>query len=495
MATIASAGPESRVPNPGIRHMQLSLAEVATILGTSSEFPDRIAAGYSIDTRTLVPGQLFFAIRGPRFDGHDFVAQALDRGAAGAVVNRGFREKADPKLAPALLAVQDPTEALQQLAREVRRKWGRRLVAVTGSAGKTTTKEIIASLLARRYAVLKSPGNMNNYYGLPLALLALEPSHEVAVLELAMSAPGEIALLAQIAGPQVGVVTNVAPVHLQFFDSVDSIAKAKSELIENLCPPATAVLNYDDERVRGFARQLTGGRVVTYGFEEGAQFRASGLHSDAEGGSRFRVKSPDFDYEFHFPLPGRHNVLNALAAIATASLFDVPPEVMAPGLADPPTLHQRSEILTLPGEITILNDCYNSNPLAMEQMVETLAAWPGARRQIVVAGEMLELGPLSPEWHRNVGRKCAECGVDWLLAVQGDARFFLEGAIEGGLPQERVEFFQTPEEAAGVCRGVLRPGDVVLVKGSRGVHLEKVIELLESSKEPPAGSEGPNRTS
>lgn len=475
--------------------MQLSLAEVAKILGTSSGFPDRIAAGYSIDSRTLAPGQLFFAIRGPRFDGHDFVAPALERGAAGAVVSRDYREKVDPKLAPPLLAVQDPTQALQQLAREVRRKWGRRLVAVTGSAGKTTTKEMIASSLARRYSVLKSPGNLNNYYGVPLALLALEPSHEVAVLELAMSAPGEIAHLAQIAGPQVGVVTNVAPVHLQFFDSVDSIAKAKRELIENLCPPATAVLNYDDERVREFARRLTGGRVVTFGFEEGAQFRATGLRSDAEGGSRFRVKSPDFEREFHVPLPGRHNVLNALAAVATASLFDVPPEIMAESLRDRPTLHQRSEILTLPGEITLLNDCYNSNPLAMERMLETLAAWPGAQRRIVVAGEMLELGPLSPEWHRSAGRECAESGVDWLLAVQGDARYFIEGAVEAGLPRERAEFFQTPEEAAAVCRGLLQPGDVVLVKGSRGVHLEKVIELLESSQEPPARRDEPKRTS
>ncbi len=485
MTTIPSAGPESRVPSPGIEPMQLSLAEVATILGTSSGFPDRIATGYSIDSRTLAPGQLFFAIRGPRFDGHDFVTQALERGAAGAVVNRDYREKVGPKLALPLLAVSDPTQALQQLAREVRRRWGRRLVAVTGSAGKTTTKEMIASLLSRRYSVLKSPGNLNNYYGLPLALLAIEPFHEVAVLELAMSAPGEIAHLAQIAGPQVGVVTNVAPVHLQFFDSVDSIANAKRELMENLRPPATAVLNYDDERVREFAEGFVG-RVVTYGFEKGAQFHATGLRLDAEGGSRFRVKSPDFEREFQIPLPGRHNVLNALAAVATASLFDVPPEVMAQGLRDRPTLHQRNEILTLPGEITILNDCYNSNPLAMERMLETLAGWPGARRRIVVAGEMLELGPLSPEWHRNVGRECAESGIDWLLAVQGDARFFLEGAVEAGLPQERAEFFQTPEEAAAVCRGLLQPGDVVLVKGSRGVHLERVIELLESSQEPPA---------
>jgi UDP-N-acetylmuramoyl-tripeptide--D-alanyl-D-alanine ligase len=473
--------------------MRLTMGEAATLLGTSSADPDRVATGYSIDSRTLTAGELFFAIRGPRFDGHDFVAQALSRGAAGAVVEVSFREKADPSLAQSLLGVSNPTQALQRLAREVRRRWGKRLIAVTGSAGKTTTKELIASVLARRYSVLKSPGNLNNYYGVPLALLALEPAHQVAVLELAMSAPGEIALLAQIAEPQVGVVTNVAPVHLEFFDTVDSIARAKRELIDNLISPSTAVLNFDDERVREFVVGFEG-QVVTYGFRDGAKFRAIGLHSEVDGGSRFTVRSAGFEKEFRIPLPGRHNVLNALAAIATASLFDIPPEQIEQGLAERSTLHQRSEILTLPSGITVLNDCYNSNPLAMERMLETLANWPGGGRRILVAGEMLELGPLSPEWHRNVGRNCAEGGVDWLLAVQGDARFFVEGAVEAGLPAERAKFFSTPQEAAEAYRGLLQPGDVVLVKGSRGVHLEKVIELLQTSQEPPAGSDGPQRT-
>lgn len=474
--------------------MKLTMSEVATILGASSAIPDRVAAGYSIDSRTLAPGELFFAIRGPRFDGHDFVAQALERGAVGAVVTPAFCEKAGARLAPALIPVLDPTQALQDLARAVRRKWGRRLVAVTGSAGKTTTKELIAAILARQFPVLKSPGNLNNYCGLPLALLSLVTSHQAAVVELAMSAPGEIALLAQIAEPEVGVVTNVASVHLQFFDSVDSIARAKHELIENLSPPATAVLNYDDERVRRFAEGF-GGPVVTYGFGAGAQFRAVEHHPTPEGRSRFRAVSQGFEREFLIPLPGRHNVQNALAAIATASLFDIAPEAMAQALAHRPALPQRSEILTLPGEIHLLNDCYNSNPLAMEQMLETLAGWPGAKRRIVVAGEMLELGPLSPEWHRKVGRKCAESGVDWLLAVQGDARFLVEGAVEAGLAAARARVFDTPEEAAECCRGLLRPGDAVLIKGSRGVHLEKAIELLESFGQTPAAREGIKRTS
>jgi UDP-N-acetylmuramoyl-tripeptide--D-alanyl-D-alanine ligase len=472
--------------------MDLKMSEIATILGGRSENPECVATGYSIDSRSITSGQLFFAIHGPRFDGHDFVAQALERGAAGAVVGQAYAGKVERERRTSLLAVPDPTRALQDLARAVRREWGRRVVAVTGSVGKTTTKELLATILARRFSVLKSPGNLNNYYGLPLTLLDLKVEHEIAVLELAMSAPGEIALLSQIAEPQVGVVTNVAPVHLQFFDSVDSIARAKRELIENLISPATAVLNHDDERVRRFAEGFSG-QVVTYGFEDGAQIRAIDIRSDARG-SRFRVKTRNFDHAFQLPLPGRHNVQNALAAIAAASLFDISPESIAEGLAEPPTLHQRSEILTLPGGITVLNDCYNSNPLAMERMLETLAAWPSATRRIVVAGEMLELGTLSPEWHRNVGRLCAETGVDYLLAVQGDARYFVEGAVESGLAASSAKFFQTPDEAAECCRGILQPGDAVLVKGSRGVHLEKVIELLETFPDSSSVGEGSNPT-
>jgi UDP-N-acetylmuramoyl-tripeptide--D-alanyl-D-alanine ligase len=474
--------------------MLLTMGEIATILGTTCGVPDRLPLGYSIDSRTLSANQVFFAIKGPHFDGHDYVAQALERGAAGAVVSLAFRDKADARMASALIAVPDPARALQGLARAVRRKWGRRLVAVTGSAGKTTTKELIAAILARGHSVLKSPGNLNNFYGLPLALLALEPAHQVAVMELAMSAPGEIALLAQVAEPQVGVVTNVAPVHLQFFDSVDSIANAKHELIENLVPPGTAVLNYDDRRVREFAQGF-GGKVITYGFGEGAHFHAVESHSTPEMGSRFRVKAPGFEREFTLPLAGQHNIQNALAAIAASSQFEISPEKMAEALAERPNLHQRSEIITLAGDITVLNDCYNSNPLAMERMLETLAAWPRASRRILVAGEMLELGTLATELHRNVGRKIAECGVEWLLAVQGAARFFVEGAIEGGLTADHTAFFSTPEKAAERCLALLRSGDVVLIKGSRGVHLEKAVELLQSSGEVSAAEKGSERSS
>jgi len=462
--------------------MQLSMGDVAAILGSSCAVPERIAGGYSIDSRTIKPGELFFAIRGKHFDGHEFVASAFELGAVGAVVERGFLRLAPRDLTPALIPLRNPLQGLQRLALGVRRKWGRRLVAITGSTGKTTTKEMLAAILARRLSVLKSTGNLNNDYGVPLTLLALEPSHDVAVVELAMSAPGEIARLARVAQPQVGVITNVAPVHLQFFDSLDAIAQAKRELLENLRGSSTAVLNYDDPRVRRFGDGF-GGRIVTFGFEPGAMFQAVDLRTPQQGEIDFTVKGQGMDSQFHLPLPGRHNVQNALAAIAAASLFGIPPSDLREAVAHYQTLHQRGEIIALSCGITVMDDSYNSNPFAMERMLETLAAWPGAKRRIVVAGEMLELGSTSPELHKEVGRRCVKSGVDWLLAVQGDARFFLEGARELGFPDDRGLFFPTAQEAGDYCASLLQGGDLVLVKGSRGVRLEKVVGLLRSLPE------------
>ena len=463
----------------GLGTMILPLAKVAEVLGFGEAVSDRAVKGCVIDSRRIERDQLFFAIRGTRHDGHDFVGSALERGAAGAVVERSFRERFPVSLHPQLVPVVDTTKALQELSRYVRRQWGGRVIAITGSMGKTTTKEMIASLLSTRFRVHKSQGNLNNHYGLPLTLLGLESSHEVAVVELAMSAAGEIARLAEIAEPDVGVVTNVAPVHLEFFDSVDSIARAKRELIENLVHrngKPTAVLNFDDRRVRKFAGGFDG-KVVTFGLSEGALFRGTNVRLH-DGGSRFLLAGPDFEGEFTVPLPGAHNVENALAALATAIACGLDAGDLAPALAAFRNLAQRTEIFTLPGKITILNDCYNSNPRAMERMIETLAAWAGAKRRIVVAGEMLELGPTSPEWHRQMGRKVVECGIDGLVAVQGDARFIREGALEAGMDPARAVFFPNAPEAGRYCGSLLEPGDVVLVKGSRGVNLESVTELL-----------------
>jgi UDP-N-acetylmuramoyl-tripeptide--D-alanyl-D-alanine ligase len=457
--------------------MRLSTGEIATILDSSTTQRENTVKSYSIDSRAITPGSLFLAIRGPRFDGHDFVAQALDRGAVAAVVEQGFFDSSSAAVRGRLIPVSDTIVALQRLAQVVRRKWGRYLIGVTGSTGKTTTKELLAALLATRFVVHKSAGNLNNHYGVPLTLLGLEPSHEVAVVELAMSSPGEIAQLAQTAEPEIGVVTNVAPAHLEFFDSIDSIARAKRELIENLKPPATAVLNQDDPRVRSFVEGF-GGRTVTFGFGREAQIQGLDWQDVGRGGSRLRVKGPGLECDFNLHLPGRHNAENLLAAIAAASLFDISPADLQRAVASLHNLPQRGEIVDLRGGTVLVNDSYNSNPLAMERMLETLAAWPGARRRIAVAGEMLELGAASPELHRALGRKCAALGIDWVIAVRGDARFFLEGAAEAGMAVERMRFFPDVFEAAEFCRAIIQPGDVVLVKGSRGVQMEKIIDAL-----------------
>ncbi|HUZ45770.1 MAG TPA: UDP-N-acetylmuramoyl-tripeptide--D-alanyl-D-alanine ligase [Terriglobia bacterium] len=464
--------------------MQLPLDKIAQIVGSPHPTSGRVAKGYSIDSRRVKPDELFFAVRGRRFDGHEFVPDALEIGAAGAVVERKFWESSSPEIRESLIPVADTTEALQRLARGVRRLWAGRLVAITGSMGKTTTKEMIAALLSSHLSVHKSPGNLNNFYGLPLALLDLESRHQAAVVELAMSAPGEIARLAGIAEPDIGVVTNVAPAHLEFFDSVDSIARAKRELIDNLHTrrgSGVAVLNFDDERVRKFAEGFEG-TVVTYGLGDGAMFRATKVQKSQDGGSSFRVKGPGLDAEFTVLLPGVHNVENALAALAAASVFELPVESLQQAFGDFKNLSQRGEILTLSGNIVVLDDCYNSNPRAMERMIEMLAGWEGAGRRIAVAGEMLELGSSSPELHRQVGRKLAEMGIERLIAVQGDARFFLEGAVEAGMAPEDAMFFADASAAGAYCQTLLKAGDAVLVKGSRGVNLEKVIELLKISR-------------
>ena len=477
--------------------MILTMGEVAAYLGSACGTSGRWIKGYSIDSRSLAPDELFFAIRGPRFDGHQFVPQVLERGAAGAVVGADYYANSPAGLRPALIAVADTRTALQTLGREVRRKWGRRLVAVTGSAGKSTTKEMAAEILGRRYRVLRSPGNLNNDYGVPLALLGLESEHEVAVLELGMSAAGEIARLASLAEPEIGVVTNVAAAHLEFFDSVDSIARAKRELIDYLAtkgPGAVAVLNEDDERVRRFAEGFPG-KVLRFGFSKRADFRVSEDRWDDERRHAIRVTTPDWVSEFVFPLPGRHNVQNVLAAIAASSPFGIPPKEIAHALAGFHNLHQRSEILTLPGGFTIINDSYNSNPLAMESMLEALAGWPDARRRIVVAGEMLELGPTSPQLHREVGRKCAQIGAEWVIGVQGAAAFLVEGAVEAGVPVSRTRFFPDAKSAGVFCLSLPAPGDVMLVKASRAVHLETVIEMLKGQAWAVGGQEsGPADT-
>lgn len=464
--------------------MRWTVEEVARALGvTPPGGVDPLArlAGVSINSRTLARGELFVAIHGPRHDGHNFVLAALEAGAlAGVVAADWLSEYAEP-VRSRLLAVPDTLAALQGLAQAVRTGWSRRLAAVTGSAGKTTTKEILAALLAARFRVLKSEGNLNNEYGLPLQLLRLDEADEAAVVELGMSHSGELKRLAEIARPDVGVVTRVAPVHLEFFASVEEIALAKRELIEGLAGrESVAVLNADDPLVARFS-QSAPGRVVTFGIAEQADYRAEKILDRGLDGTEFDFLGPDGRARLRLPLAGRHNISNALAALAAASVWGVGateareifPKLEATGM--------RGRILQYGAGFTVINDCYNSNPVALGVMIELLTSTLAPGRHIVAAGEMLELGPASAALHREAGRAATATGkLDWIIGVQGDAESFVRGAVEAGHPAARAKFCASSAEAGAFVGNLVGRGDVVLVKGSRGVKMERIVEALDS---------------
>lgn len=461
--------------------MKLLLSRIAEFIGATDQaatgqYDGRaMVQGYSIDSRTLQPGELFFAVKGERLDGHDFVDQALSRGAIAAVVEK--RQLARYSNPAGLLVVDDTLVALQTLATAVRKMWGKTAIGVTGSMGKTTTKEAMAHLLAIKHRVHRTKGNFNNHFGLPLGLLTLEPEYDVAVVEMGMSHPGEISALAHIALPNQAVVTNVAPVHLQSFDSIAGIARAKYELIAALPHGGTAVLNADDEYVCQFGRDFKG-KVVMFGLKPAADVRAENIEVLGAEGTRFDLVSREIRQPVHSPLLGKHNVYNVLAAAAIALEHGITPSEIAAALPCLQPADKRGQVVQV-GNITVLYDCYNSSPKALMAAVDTLAAMP-ARRRIVVAGEMLELGATGEQLHRECGHYMAgvQAGskLDFLLGVRGLAQPMVEAAGEAGL---KAEFVATPEEAGEWLAHETREGDVVLLKASRGVKLEKALETWQ----------------
>ena len=456
--------------------MNLSLSRIAEFIGATSAETDAgsTARGYSIDSRTIQPGDLFFAVKGDRLDGHDYVDQALEKGASGAVVSQAQLPRYFE--APKLLAVEDTLVALQTLATAVRKLWGKQAIGITGSVGKTTTKEAIAHLLSVRYRVNRSKGNFNNHFGLPLGLLTLEPEYDLAVIEMGMSHGGEIAALAKIALPNEGVVTAVAPVHLEFFDSIAGIARAKYELIEALPSVGTAFLNADDEYVSQFGRDFKG-EVVLFGLSRSADVRAEGIHDLGVEGTRFELVSGSVRQEIHSPLLGKHNVSNLLAASAVALQHGITPSEIAAAMPSLEPADKRGQVVQL-GNISVLNDCYNSSPRALMAAVDTLAAM-GASRHIIVAGEMLELGATAERLHRECGRYIASKKLDFLLGVRGLAGPMVEAASEAGM---KAGFVATPDEAGDWLAKNTQSGDAVLLKASRGVKLEKALELWRQKR-------------
>jgi UDP-N-acetylmuramoyl-tripeptide--D-alanyl-D-alanine ligase len=408
------------------------------------------------------------------------MAQAFERGALAGVVDQRRIAEFPGWIQEKLFEVQDTTVALQELGRAVRRAWGKKLAGVAGSVGKTTTKEILAALLASRFRVLKTEGNLNNEFGVPLTLLRLDDSHEAAVTELGMSHRGELARLAQIAEPEVGVITCVAVEHLEFFGSLDEIALAERELIENLAGAnPTAVLNADDARVARFA-EIADGPVVWFGLGPRAEYRAENIRDHGGAGMSFDFISPSGRKHLDLPLVGVHNVRNAVAALAAASVWGIGAEDAArvfPNLA-PAAL--RGEVLRFADGFTVLNDAYNSSPSALAALEDWLVSAPGYRRRILAAGEMLELGAASPQLHRDAGQHAAHAGkIDWIIGVQGEAEEIVRGAVAAGQSADRTRFFSTSEDAAAFLSEFLAPGDLLLVKGSRGVHMERIVEALK----------------
>ncbi len=433
--------------------------------------------GVSIDTRTLQPGDLFFAIRGRNNDGHAFVPLAIEKGAAGAVIDSDYAIPEGLPKESVLLRVRDTHQALKDLAADARRQWRGSLVAITGSMGKTTTKEFAAQVLQTEYAVYRSPGNFNNLFGLPLSILGLRPDDHIGILEMGMSAPGEIAEMCRIAEPDIGIITNVAPVHLEFFSSLQEIAAAKGELAEGLGRGGVLIYNEDDPLVRGIADRFVGNKI-SFGMSHHARVRADEIEIAGLEETRFRLQIEGIQMRAVIPLAGAHFVMNLLPAVALAYHYRLAPEQILESLRHLQQAEMRGQILESRKGFAIIDDSYNSNPNALKAMVQTLAEVPGFRRKILVAGEMLELGKESGKLHFACGEWAARCGIDVLVAVRGNAREIAAGALATGISADQVHFFENVPAATDFILNLVRSGDLILIKASRGVRADKIVKAL-----------------
>jgi len=439
------------------------------------------AAGFSIDSRTLKPGQIFVALRGERFDGHDFILAALQKGAKGIVASD--KNALDKLLAnaPALdffvVQVEDTLQALQDLAHFHRRKYRHiPLIGVTGSNGKTTVKEMIASILSQRYVTLKSQGNLNNLIGLPLSLLTLTDSHGTGVLEMGMSRAGEIKRLAEIAEPDVGVITNVGGAHLEFFDSLTAVMKAKMELVQALPLSGIAVLNADDTFFPSMVQEVRC-KLITFGINWEAHVSASEIELSEEKTYTFTLRINGGKCPISLPVMGYHNIYNALAAAAATYALGLGPSEIKKGLESFQPAPMRMEKLFYKG-VLILNDAYNANPNSMKMALKTLKEISGTGRRIAVLGDMLELGSWSEMAHKGVGEVVADLGIDLLWVLGPYSKFIALGALEKGMAAHRIFSADSHEPIIENLRQELKEGDTVLIKGSRGMHMEKIVQGL-----------------
>jgi UDP-N-acetylmuramoyl-tripeptide--D-alanyl-D-alanine ligase len=443
--------------------------------GASSE-AETAVAGVSTDSRAISPGSLFIPLIGDRFDGHLYAQQAVDRGAAAVLWQAGHAAE-PPRGAPVLL-VDDTLAALQQLARAYRRELNVRVVGITGSNGKTTTKDLVGAVLGAQYNVHKTQGNFNNHIGLPLTLLQLSEQTEAAVLEMGMSARGEIELLSDIAAPDVAVITIIGESHLEHLGSREEIARAKTEILSGMTPGGLLVYNGDSPQIDAVLPSMPQPerlRKLRFGMGQGCELRPQNVRMTAEGTCFAAVDDPDTEY--FVPLLGRHNVTNALAAVAVGRELGVSAERIATGLASVQMTSMRIEVRRAPGGLTVLNDAYNASPTSMRAALELLAELSGYGRKFAVLGDMLELGPQEAEYHRGVGDSIGPRTADYVLTFGARARHIAAGAAQQ-LPSDRVRSYDDKAQLAAELLSLVQPDDVVLVKGSRGVQLEEVVAAL-----------------
>lgn len=465
--------------------MSLSLEEILKATGGALLQGEANACfkGISTDSRTVAEGELFVALKGARFDGHRFAREALEKKAAGVMIEgerkdevrwNGYRSKV-------VILVQDTLRALGDLARERRRRFGTPLVALTGSNGKTTTKEMIAACLETLFPVLKTKGNFNNLVGLPLTLLRLSERERVVVVEMGMNTPGEIRRLTEIAEPDVGLITNIERVHLEGLGSIERVKEEKGALFRLMKKDGAILVNQDDPRVVDLAKDFSGQRI-TYGILNPADVRGGAIHLERAGRTSFVLSFGGEQTKIDLPLLGRHFVYNALAAVATATLFGVEIRVAKEALEGFQPFPMRMEICPLSDGKVVLNDAYNANPKSMELALATLAEMKGEGRGIAVLGDMFELGAYSEEAHRELGRVVASFSIDGLVAIGKEARRVVDSAIRHGLKPDQVWVAESHGEAVSILHEILRKGDWVLVKGSRGMEMEKIVMGLKEAE-------------
>ncbi|NLV92517.1 MAG: UDP-N-acetylmuramoyl-tripeptide--D-alanyl-D-alanine ligase [Firmicutes bacterium] len=460
----------------------MTLAQIAELAGAALVTGDRESVVYDIttDSRQVRPGEIFWALRGERFDGHDFSLAAARAGALGLVCEQGQLHRIRAELADsglndtALLVVEDTLLALQQLAREYRRLFSLPVVAVTGSAGKTTTKDLTAGVLSTRYPTLKTPGNFNNEIGLPLTLLELNQTHEALVVEMGMRGSGQIAALAQIAVPTVGIVTNVHPVHLELLGSMSAIAAAKGELIQALPREGYGILNADDPLVMSLAEDARCS-VLTFGKSPQADLQILQVTAKGQRGIVMDFAYLGSRYEAVVPIPGAHNASNGAAAILAGVACGLTVQEAVRGLANYSPSPMRMEVATLPNGTVLVNDAYNANPAAMEAAIDTVAQMERDKPLWLVLGDMLELGDLAESAHRQVGCYAGKSGAERLIVVGEFAELMAQGAREAGMPADRIHLCADATEARTVTLSLPWQARVILVKASRGVGLEAVV--------------------